>query len=396
MSTQQQVPSRIEHDQVRRPRTFSCPRNRTDDPEQTLRAARALVAHIKKAAKEKASSSTKKSLLDDPDAEGSSNVAETPIWLTLTTKRHIHESDKARLKPSKIPLPYPLNSDPNGSICLITADPQRAYKNIVASEEFPAELKARITRVIGFSKLRAKYDRYENQRQLLAEHDVFLGDDRIINRLPKVLGKTFYKSSSKRPIPIVLAPKTPKVAGKNAPRKQKKDEMNVGTVKDIAAEIQKAIGAAIVTLSPSTNTAVKVGYAGWPAEHIAANVERVAEGLVDKFVPQKWKNVKSIYVKGPETTALPIWLTQELWLDGNDVVDEQQLAALEAKEREKPNVGKKRKSLDAGDVENSAPPTKKSKKPVPESDDAQLLKQISDTKQKLRKQKKKAKAALDD
>jgi ribosome biogenesis protein UTP30 len=319
----------------------------------------------------------------------------------LTTKRHIHETDKARLKPSKIPLPYPLNADPNGSICLITADPQRAYKNIVASEDFPAELRARITRVIGYSKLRAKFDRYENQRQLFAEHDVFLGDDRIINRLPKALGKTFYKSTSKRPIPVVLAPKTAKVAGKNAPRKQKQkkdgDEYNIGTVKDIAAEVGKAIGAAIVCLSPSTNTAVKVGYAGLPAEHIAANIERVAEVLVDKFVPQKWKNVKSIYIKGPETTALPIWQAQELWLDDKDVVDEDTVESPKAiKEKEKPNVGKKRKLPDAGEVGKSAPPTKRSKKPVPESNDTQLLKQISETKERLKKQKKKAKAALDD
>jgi ribosome biogenesis protein UTP30 len=379
-----------------------------------LKAARALVAHIKKTAKEKAAASAKKSLLDDPDDEGSGSVADTPIWLTLTTKRHIHEKDKARLKPSKIPVPHPLNADANGSICLITADPQRAYKEVVASDEFPAELRARVTRVIGYSKLRAKFDRYENQRQLLAEHDVFLGDERIINRLPKALGKTFYKGTTKRPVPVVLAPKTAKVEGKSAPRKQKKkgkdmavEDASVGSAKDVAAEIQRAVGAAIVCLSPSTNTAVKVGYAGWPAEHLAANIERVATVLVDKFVPQKWRNVKSIYVKGPETTALPVWLTQELWLDGGDVVDEGALAVAAAKQatkKERANVGKKRKSLDAGEEgeeTTDAPPPpakkpKKPKKPTPESDDKQLLKQISETKAKLRKQKAKAKAALDD
>lgn len=57
------------------------------DPEQTLKACKALVAHIKKRAAA-AQNEAKPNLLADEE----STIAETPVWLTLTTKKHIHDS----------------------------------------------------------------------------------------------------------------------------------------------------------------------------------------------------------------------------------------------------------------------------------------------------------------
>jgi ribosome biogenesis protein UTP30 len=263
--------------------------------------------------------------------------------------------------------------------------------------------------VIDISHLRAKFKAYEAQRKLFSEHDVFLADDRIINRLPKALGKTFYKTTTKRPVPVVLMAPREKVDGKRvaAPKgkKAKRDpteNVNARPIPEIVAEVQKAIGAAHVHLSPSTNTAVKVGYANWEPEKIAANVDTAARELVERFVPQKWHNVRNFYVKGPETAALPIYQTDELWLDESKVVAEGQQppSALPGKGQkaigEKPNVGKKRKSLDADPkpaVEEAVKedrPKKKVKKVVPESNDDKLDKEISERKAKLKKQKKAA------
>ncbi|WQF85762.1 Putative ribosomal protein uL1 [Colletotrichum destructivum] len=376
------------------------------DPEQTLKASKALLAHIKKAAKEKSQEPGKKNLLADLDDE-EANIAQQPIWLTLTTKRHI--ADTTRLKPGKIALPHPLNSDEESTICLITADPQRAYKNIVASDEFPAALRKRITRVVDLGKLKSKFKQYEAQRKLFSEHDIFLADDRIVSRLPKALGKTFYKTTAKRPIPVVISAKAPRGDdGKRAkPQPKTPGTINAGTPQEIANEIEKAIGAALVSLSPSTNTAIRIGYAGFSADQIADNVNAVVKALVEKWVPQKWQNVKSIYIKGQETAALPVWLTDELWLEQKDIVadDSEQAKAI----KEKANVGKKRKSIgaaaeeddDAGEI--SKPSAKKAKKAaakeaqkaLPESNDDVLNKQIAERKEKLKKQKAKAKAALD-
>ncbi|TFB01167.1 hypothetical protein CCMA1212_006989 [Trichoderma ghanense] len=368
----------------------------TIDHAQTLKASKALLAHIKKAAKEKAEASSKRNLLEDDDGE-----SEKTIWLTLTTKRHI--SDKSRLQPGKIPLPHSLNASPETTVCLITADPQRAYKNIVASDDFPAELRKKVTRVIDVTKLKAKYSQYEAQRKLFAEHDVFLGDDRIINRLPKILGKTFYKTTLKRPIPVVLKPKARKVDGKRAKPQKKEGEVNAGSPAEIAKEIEKALGSALVSLSPSTNTAVRVGFSDWTAEQLAANVEAVAGTIVDKWVPQQWRNVKGIYIKGPETAALPIWLTDELWLDGKDVIADAEGEARALKAAEKANIGKKRKTVDGEQAE--APAAKKAKKATKEdkpsaakaeSNDDKLDKQISDRKLRLRKAKATAQKAAEE
>lgn len=350
------------------------------------------MGHIQKAVATKEAESDKKNLLADDEEAGS----DTPVWLNLTTKRHI--VDKARLQPGKIALPHSLNADNElMSVCLITADPQRAYKDIVASDEFPADVRKKIGRVIDVTKLKAKFSQYEAQRKLFAEHDMFLGDDRIINRLPKILGKTFYKTTQKRPVPVVISGGAKKVSPKE--KKQQKAEgnasVNAASAAKIAKEVQKAIGSALVSLSPSTNTAIRVGYANWTADQIADNVDAVASALVEKWVPSKWRNVKSIYIKGPETAALPIWLTDELWVEEGDVVAEEDATP-------RANIGKKRKTVDgAADDTAKFPAAKKSKKQLvdnkdkPNGDDGKLDKQISDRKSKLKKQKAAARKSMD-
>lgn len=361
-----------------------------------MKASKALLAHIKKTAEETASSSNKKNLLDASDGDQSLSVAETPVWLTVTTKRHIHDS-KA-LKPNKIYLPHPLNTDTESTICLIVADPQRHYKNVVASEDFPEELRKRVTRVIDYKHLTAKVKQYEAQRKLLAEHDTFLADDRIINRLPKAIS-VFYKSTTKRPIPVVFQSKKPKEQGKRV--KRDTSEVNCRPASEVAAEIQKAIGAALVNLSPSTNTAVKVGYASMQPKALSENIIQVANEMATKFVPKKKNGIKSMFVKGPETVALPIWQDEELWVDAEtDVVADgsEQAKAIEAR-KEQANVGKKRKSIDAPtDDEPKAKKAKKEskKEAVAESNDDKLDKQIAERKSKLRNAKKKATAAMED
>lgn len=365
---------------------------------QALKASKALLAHIKKTASENAANATKKNLLDDADEEKPLSVAETPIWMTVTTKRHIHDSKK--LQPGKIILPHPLNNDPEATICIIVADPQRHYKNVVASEEFPESLRSRVTRVIDLKHLQAKFKQYEAQRNLYSEHDIFLADDRIINRLPKALGKSFYKNTTKRPIPIVLQAKKPRENGKPAKRvKKDPEEVNCRPTLEIVAEIERAIGAALVHLSPSSNTAVKVGYASLAPKALSENVVKAASEMANKFVPKTKNGVKSIFIKGPETVALPVWQDDELWLDAEaDVIakDSELAKAIEAK-KEQANVGKKRKTLSSGEEDPSAVAAKKVKKEnVPEGDDDKLDKQIASRKTKLRSAKAKAKSALED
>jgi len=308
----------------------------------------------------------------------------------LTTKKHI--VDTKRLKPGKVSLPHPINTAATQTICLITADPQRTYKDLIASPAFPAELRARITRVIGVTKVKAKFHQYEAQRQLLAEHDLFLADDRIITQLPKLLGKTFYKSSTKRPIPLNMQAPAPRSEEGKRIAKAKGE----GVVKDVievpklAKEIEKTLNSALVALAPSTQTSVRVALAGWKAEDVAENIEAVVKELIEKFVPQKWRGVRALHIKGPNTAALPIWLADELWTDDKDVLEDAPEGEVPAVAAEEANIGKKRKRAageDAAEEPKTDKKAKKSKKVLAESDDKTLDKEIALRKEKLKKQK---------
>lgn len=370
---------------------------------QTLKASKALLAHIKTSEKASTTASGKQSLLVDNSDETDETDESLPIWLSLTTKTHIIKDKK--FKPLRLKVPHALNTSQTTSICLITADPQRTYKDLLQDPSFPPALAQRITKVVGVSKLKKKYNQYEAQRKLFAEHDIFLADDRIITQLTKLLGKTFYKTTTKRPIPVDIAEPAPKVDGKRVAKGKPIGEgrgegaaggRGAGNAKSVAAEIERAIASAVVSLTPSTLTAVRVGYASWDAEKLAANIEAVALGLIDNHVPKKWRGVRSLHVKGPETAALPIWLADELWVD-----DEKVLVAGDATKIQAANVGKKRKSgvLDAADNgvaviagadgEKEGRKNKKQKvaAPLKESNDDNLDKEIKSRKEKLKKQK---------
>ncbi|KAH6673808.1 ribosomal protein L1p/L10e family-domain-containing protein [Halenospora varia] len=355
---------------------------------QVLKASKALLKHMGSSKTEAAAKTEKKSLLEDADEEETSE----PIWLILSTKKHI--VDKKRLKPARIATPHSLNSSPSSTICLITADPQRTYKDLVASPAFPAELSSRINRVVGINKIKKKWTQYEAQRKLKAESDIFLADDRIIVGLPKLLGKTLYKGTSKRPLPINISAPAPKADGKRVTRTKGDDPRGAAEPKTIAMEIERALEGTLVHLSPSASTSVKVGYASWDAKKLTENVEAVANALIDKHVPQKWRNVKGLHIKGEHSAALPIWLADELWVDENDVLNEQEAQEIAA------NVGRKRKAIEGDDgkkrkaiepaTEEKTEKVKAKKQKLIESNDDNLDKEIAKRKETLRKQKEEA------
>ncbi|KAI9807462.1 MAG: hypothetical protein M1833_000207 [Piccolia ochrophora] len=301
---------------------------------QTERASTALLKHIKSEQKRKDAESSRHSLLarassdDDEKDDSVEEDDDVPIWLVLTTKKHI--TDKKKLKPSRISIPHPLFASPTTSICLITTDPQRPYKDLVADPSFPTDLRPRITRVIAASKIRTKYKTYESRRQLLSQHDIFLADDRVVTLLPNLLGKTFYKISSKRPIPVDLSGGT---KARKAAATAADGEKSRAKPVELANAITRALSSALVYLSPSTCTSIRIGRASWPAEKVVENIEAVVPGLVQTFVPKQWRGVRGLHIKGPNTTALPLWLADELWVDEADILDKPVTAAADGKKR---------------------------------------------------------------
>ncbi|OLL23315.1 putative ribosome biogenesis protein [Neolecta irregularis DAH-3] len=242
----------------------------------TARATKALLSHLKKQPVK-----VSKSLLE--------LEAGIPIYLVLSTKKFI--SDEKKLKPQKIVIPHPILPD-SSSICLITKDPQRTYKDLTAS--IPE-----IIRVIGISKLKAgKWKGYEQRRQLRDTHDLFLADDRIVRFLPSLLGKVFIEKK-KLPIPIDIS-------------KEKK----------IYSEIKKALSSTLLILSQGNCTSVRVGHTGLTADHIKENIEAVVQHLISKVVSKGWEGIRSLHLKSPESTSLPIHVAEKLYGDEDILISE--------------------------------------------------------------------------
>ena len=352
-----------------------------------MKASAALLQHIKSESKRKALESNTKSLLpiSDESSDETDAVGSEPVWLVLTTKKHV--VDQKRLKPGKIPLPHSLHKSTSSTICLITADPQRAFKDTIAHPSFPVTLASQITRVIGLEKVAKRYKSFESQRQLLSEHDIFLADDRIITRLPKLLGKTFY-GGSKRPIPVNLQPyKSKGVAVSTIPKDS--GSKVVAPPIQVAKEVESAVSCAQVHLSPSTTTSIRVGSSNFTAQQIADNVAAVVEGMVNKYVSKGWRNIRSIHIKGPNTMALPLWLASELWQQDEDVLGEEEAkAVLELANQN----GRKRKGKEEEEVEAPQKKTKQTKR----VEDSDLSAEMAERRAKLRQQKRESKADVDE
>lgn len=175
--------------------------------------------------------------------------------------------------------------------------------------------------MIGVDKLKKKWKSFESKRQLLAEHDVFMVDDRVIKIVAEALGKTFYASKAKRPIPIRLTAGARVDKGKSGDTK-KKTENVIGTPQGVAKEMENALNATYVSMSASANTSIKVGKLSMSPQQLQENIDAVVSNLVEKHIEHKWRNVRGLYIKGPTTKALPIWLADELWVDESQVLDE--------------------------------------------------------------------------
>ncbi|MCJ1338266.1 hypothetical protein MMC09_003552 [Bachmanniomyces sp. S44760] len=347
---------------------------------QVRKACGALLKHIKAEAQRKEEASKTKNLLaNSNDPEDTSAADAEPLWLILTTKKHI--VDKARLKPGKILVPHPLYDPNTSTICLITADPQRAFKDTIALESFPKTVSSRITRVLGISKLKARYKAFESRRQLLNEHDLFLADDRIVTLLPQLLGKTFY-GGSKRPMPVNVKP----YRQKDSTGKRKKVEKEaVAPPSLLAKEVGNAFRCAQVHLSPGATTSIRVGLSSFTVEQVTANVDAVINGMVAKFVAKGWRNVKSIHIKGPTTMAIPLWLSDELWVDAEDVLEDQEAKRLVELADQKTH---KRKRVEGEEDGISK------KKRVTGVEDSDMSAEMAERRERLRQQKREAREAV--
>ncbi|KAJ6468991.1 ribosomal protein L1p/L10e family-domain-containing protein [Mycena vitilis] len=195
------------------------------------------------------------------------------IWLNVTVKKI---ASAHKFKPVKIPIVHPLVDPRTSAVCLITKDPQRQYKDLLAEHNIKF-----ISRVVGIEKLKGKFKPYEARRMLLKENGLFLADERIVPLLPKLLGTKWFEAK-KQPIPVCL------------------------TRKDLKGELERAISSTYMNQNQGTCTAVKISIVSHKPSQVLENL-RAAIPTIVKNIKGGWDNVQSLLLKTNSSVALPIW-----------------------------------------------------------------------------------------
>jgi len=156
-----------------------------------------------------------------------------------------------------------------------------------------------------------------------------------------------------------------------------------------------------------------VAKANFTPEQVAENINAVLQTLTEKLITKGWRNIRSINIKGPETASYPIWEASELWVDEEDVLEEKKktyggnkgpkaiksarkalnasLAIEDAKAEEAAETKLKRK---AEDVEKPSTEKHTKKKRKAEVVDEKLSADLASKKDRLKKQKAEALAAV--
>ncbi|GAW09262.1 u3 snornp-associated protein cic1 utp30 family protein [Lentinula edodes] len=223
-------------------------------------AVDALFTHVSDVAAKKADTQ----LL--PDTEQS-------FWLTVALKKQPQSSS---LKVFTIPVAYPIVDPRKESVCLITKDPQRTYKDLIVDNDIHF-----IHKVVGIEKLKGKFKAYDARRALLKEHGLFLADKRIIPLLPKLLGSKFF-DAKKQPLPVTV------------------------TRKDLKKELERAINSTYMPSIRGTALSIKVGRFSQPAAQVVANIKTALPAIAAR-VNGGWDNIQGLGLKTSNSVNLPIW-----------------------------------------------------------------------------------------
>ncbi|OMJ09485.1 putative ribosome biogenesis protein, partial [Smittium culicis] len=214
--------------------------------DQVLKASSALLEYLAKKASNK---SEKADLLGDDEAE--------TVRLLLTTK---NISLKNNFKPARIPLKSSIYNEET-SVCLITKDPSKAYDDRVKKSGISF-----VHKVIDVQDLKSTYLPFEARRNLRDSYQLFMVDDRIAPKMPKLLGNKFFE--------------------------RKKQPVNVDLTKsDIKRELTKALNSTYLYPSTGSNLSIKIGSSDFTPEQLCENIINALPHITEK-IPKKALNIK--------------------------------------------------------------------------------------------------------
>ncbi|CAB9510288.1 Ribosomal L1 domain-containing protein 1 [Seminavis robusta] len=260
--------------------------------------------HVDKALAQKAVSALLQYHAKQQDASDKNQLPlgndDRPIHVQFGLER---ASNPNSFKPMRIMIPNPIHllqnttSDNTSTsmdgpeepeVCLIVKDSAKAWiQEMRFSPELAKELKM-VKKVLTLTDVRQKYARYHQRRELLHLYNVFMADDRILPMLTAALGKDFVKAK-KLPLPLRV------------------------TQNGLPFAIRNNLSSTFLTVGGGTSVSVRAGTTAMPEEKLVENILAVSEGAGDKL-PRAWANIRTIAIKTPESTSLPLYhcLPQEL------------------------------------------------------------------------------------
>jgi ribosome biogenesis protein UTP30 len=189
---------------------------------------------------------------------------------------------KYSVRPVSIPVPTPLYGPQfNTTVCLFVKDPRSDFKEL--GVEFPFKVK-----VLDVQKLKLKYSRFEERRNLLKQYDLFLCDFRIYMLLKKLLGKPFY-TAKKYPVPVKL------------------DYSNKDAITaEVVGHVENCTN---YYMTHGPNYSVKISRVVTEDDKIAENVITGATNVLPHIL--KWgtnfEDLKTITLKATNTIDLPVY-----------------------------------------------------------------------------------------
>lgn len=206
-----------------------------------------------------------------------------------------------------------------------------------------------ITRVVSLSSLRGEYKPYQARRKLISEHDLFFAQDSVLDALPALLGKSFYKSARNTPQVISLSRRTRAevealqkiklnlLNGKGKPLAATETKEEISLLKTLQQIYACYTGASYV-ITPGNQLSVRVGSTRLTPEQNAENIASAVSTILAQgraVGPSGWANIRGLHIKTPTGPSLPIYIDEVPYVDvAADVVEDEEQLHAQKRERE--------------------------------------------------------------
>lgn len=224
-----------------------------------------------------------------------------------------------------------------------TISAAQAETGLPSLEELASSIQ--ITRVVSLASLRGEFKPYQARRKLISEHDLFFAQDSVLDALPALLGKSFYKSARNTPLVIALSRRT-----RTQIEAQQKIKLNLlngkattETKEEVSLlktlqQIYACYTGANYVISPGNQLSVRVGSTRLTPEQNAENIVSAVSTILSQgraVGPSGWANIRGIHVKTPTGPSLPVYIDEVPYVDADaDVVEDEEQLHAQKRERE--------------------------------------------------------------